>query len=66
MLGGVALSGCATDGAMTAPPMSRIDTLGFAAVPKSVADSVMVPAGYKAEVIYALGDRFLPALCLPQ
>ncbi|TFY97876.1 PhoX family protein [Ramlibacter rhizophilus] len=31
-------------------------TLGFEAVPKSLADTVVVPAGYTAKVIYALGD----------
>ena len=30
--------------------------LGFTAVAKSLADSVVVPAGYTASVIYALGD----------
>jgi len=30
--------------------------LGFNAVAKSLADSVVVPSGYKATVIYALGD----------
>ena len=59
LLGGLAITGCATDGAMTAPPMASIDSLGFAAVPKSLADTVLVPPGYKAEVIYALGDPIL-------
>lgn len=31
-------------------------TLGFTAVPKSLADSVSVPAGYTASVLYRLGD----------
>jgi len=30
--------------------------LGFSAVPKSLADTVSVPAGYTATVLYALGD----------
>ena len=30
--------------------------LGFTAVPKSLADTVVVPAGYTASVLYALGD----------
>ena len=34
----------------------RIDSLDFAAVPKSLADAVIVPAGYTATVLYALGD----------
>jgi secreted PhoX family phosphatase len=33
-----------------------IDKLTFAAVPKSVADVLTVPAGYTATVLYALGD----------
>lgn len=31
-------------------------TLGFAAVPKSLADVVTVPAGYQVSVLYRLGD----------
>ena len=30
--------------------------LGFAAIPKSLADTVAVPAGYRVSVLYALGD----------
>lgn len=37
-----------------APP--RPAALGFAAVPKSTADRVSLPAGYRARVLYALGD----------
>ena len=33
-----------------------VDKLSFAAVPKSRADVLAVPAGYTAKVIYALGD----------
>ncbi len=59
LLGGAALSGCASDGAM--PSMGGTERLlGFGAVPKGVADVVSVPAGYKVEVIYALGDPILP------
>jgi secreted PhoX family phosphatase len=35
---------------------SRLSKLSFSAVSKSLADSVVVPAGYSASVIYALGD----------
>jgi secreted PhoX family phosphatase len=34
----------------------RPSALGFAAVPKSLADVVTVPAGYTASVLFALGD----------
>lgn len=37
-----------------APP--KATALGFAAVPKSLADTVSVPAGYQASVLYRLGD----------
>jgi len=36
------------------PPVEKL--LGFTAVGKSLADTVVVPAGYTASVIYALGD----------
>ena len=55
MLGAATLTGCATSGAMSGP-MHPITALGFTPVPKSLADTVLVPPGYKAEVIYALGD----------
>lgn len=35
--------------------------LGFGAVSKSLADSVVVPAGYTASIIYALGDPLAAA-----
>ena len=38
------------------PPAPVEKLLGFTAVGKSLADSVVVPAGYTASVIYALGD----------
>jgi secreted PhoX family phosphatase len=43
----------------TTPPavgVTRPATLGFAAVPKSLADTVTVPAGYQASVLFRLGD----------
>lgn len=57
-LGGVGLSGCATGASMgAASGMSApLSALGFAAVGKSLADQVVVPAGYNVQVIYALGD----------
>jgi secreted PhoX family phosphatase len=40
----------------TTPPAPVEKLLGFTAVGKSLADTVVVPAGYTASVIYALGD----------
>lgn len=40
----------------TAPPAPVEKLLGFTAVGKSLADRVVVPAGYTASVLYALGD----------
>jgi hypothetical protein len=59
MLGAVGLSGCGSndDPAPTVnAPVTNEKLLGFTAVAKSLADSVVVPAGYTASVIYALGD----------
>jgi secreted PhoX family phosphatase len=44
------LAGCASEALMTAP------TLGFAAIPPSTADRVVVPPGYRAQVLYRWGD----------
>jgi secreted PhoX family phosphatase len=59
LLGSVALTGCATtagqgmgSGGMAAP----LNSLGFTAVGKSLADQVVVAPGYKVQVLYALGD----------
>ncbi|MCA1855735.1 PhoX family phosphatase [Massilia oculi] len=62
LLGAIGLSGCGgSDGAsapagpvVDIPPADRL--LGFSAVSKSLADTVLVPAGYTASVLYALGD----------
>ena len=51
-LGAGALTGCATHGA----PTAEVRTLGFKAVPKSIADVVTVPEGYRVQVLYGLGD----------
>ncbi|QGZ38120.1 hypothetical protein IP92_01594 [Pseudoduganella flava] len=40
----------------TTPPVQGEKLLGFTAVAKSLADAVVVPAGYTAKVVYALGD----------
>jgi secreted PhoX family phosphatase len=61
LLGGMGLAACGggDDGTAAAPESGvKADDklLGFTAVPKSLADAVLVPAGYTASVIYALGD----------
>jgi uncharacterized protein len=53
------LAGCATSGQGTMAAHTPLSTLGFTPVAKSMADMVSVPAGYKAEVFYALGDPIL-------
>ncbi|MBX3625202.1 MAG: PhoX family phosphatase [Rhizobacter sp.] len=56
VLGSWSLAACGggDDDAPAAP--AAITSLGFTAVPKSLADTVTVPAGYTASIIYALGD----------
>jgi secreted PhoX family phosphatase len=67
VLGSVALSACGgSDDPAPAPapapaPVDSSVKLGFAAVPKSVADVVTVPVGYTASIIYALGDPLTAA-----
>jgi uncharacterized protein len=60
LLGGWSLAACggtdAPAAAGAASAVAPITTLAFAAVAKSLADAVTVPAGYTASVIYALGD----------
>jgi secreted PhoX family phosphatase len=57
MLAGVGLSACGGSAEAVAAPAAPSSTLlGFTAVSKSLADIVLVPAGYTASVIYALGD----------
>jgi hypothetical protein len=50
---GLAASGAA---AAAQPAGAASGKLGFKAVAKSLADTVIVPAGYTASVLYALGD----------
>jgi uncharacterized protein len=50
----VAVTPVAPPPASVAPP--KAVSLGFAAVPKSLADVVTVPAGYQASVLFRLGD----------
>ncbi len=49
------LAGCAT-ATQGAGATAAVNSLGFKAVAKSLADKVVVPEGYSAQVIYALGD----------
>ena len=58
LLASLSLAGCGgsdddDDDGPAAPPETL---LGFDAVGKSLADAVVVPAGYTASVLYALGD----------
>ena len=60
VLGGVALTACGGGddavAAPAAPAAPEATLLGFTAVSKSLTDAVVLPAGYTASVIYALGD----------
>jgi hypothetical protein len=57
MLGSLALAGCGGGDDDTPAPVAPTETLlGFKAVAKSLLDTVAVPAGYTASVLYALGD----------
>lgn len=63
LFGSVGLTACGGSGRApdtgteVAAPKVRAETLlGYKAVGKSLADQVIVPAGYTASVIYALGD----------
>ena len=58
-LSGVGITACggSSDPAPTATPApAAVPILGFSAISKSLADNVVVPAGYTASVIYATGD----------
>ena len=46
----------AATSAQAAAPKAALNQLGFKAVGKSLADTVVVPEGYQAQVLYALGD----------
>ncbi len=53
LFGSFGLAACGGGGGDDAPAEKA---LGFTAVPKSLADSLSVPVGYTATVLYALGD----------
>jgi secreted PhoX family phosphatase len=75
LLGSIGLSACggsseapvatspvaATPAAPSVPAAPAEKLLGFTAVSKSLADAVVVPAGYTATVLYALGDPLTAA-----
>jgi uncharacterized protein len=58
LFGGLALSACggSDDGGSPTANERPLSRLAFSAVPKGLADAVVVPAGYTASVVYALGD----------
>lgn len=66
-LGSMGLSACGGGGAQLPPAAGTLASastdvlLGFNAVAKSLADAVVVPAGYTATVLYALGDPLAAA-----
>lgn len=64
VLGGFSLAACGGgDGdPVPAPAPQPISSLVFTAVAKSVADAVVVPSGYTATPIYALGDPLVAGL----
>ncbi len=56
VMSSVGLSACGSSDQTPAVVATPERLLSFSAVPKSLADSVSVPAGYTASIIYALGD----------
>ncbi len=65
LLGALPLVGCGgsdDDTTAAATPEQPLTKLGFSAVNKSLADAVVVPAGYTAKVVYALGDPLTAGL----
>jgi secreted PhoX family phosphatase len=54
IFGGMTLSACDSDSSEITESTEKL--LGFKAVPKSLADVVLVPEGYSYSVLYALGD----------
>ena len=64
LLGSAALTACGGGDDTVATPVEPAPSetlLGFDAVSKSLEDSVLVPAGYTASVLYALGDPLTAA-----
>ena len=54
LLGGFSVAACGGSDDVVQTPGETL--LGFSAVAKSLSDAVIVPAGYTASVLYALGD----------
>ena len=52
LLSATGLTACATAG----DKVASLSSLGFQPVAKGIGDAVVVPPGYRAQVIYALGD----------
>jgi secreted PhoX family phosphatase len=68
VFGSLGVAACGSDDDAPAPspapapaPAPSETLLGFSAVAKSLADTVVVPAGYTASVVYALGDPLTAA-----
>jgi uncharacterized protein len=58
LMGVAGLSACASKAPMAPanPIANAVNQLGFKPVAKGMADAVVVPEGYTAQVVYALGD----------
>ena len=56
VLAGFGVTACGGSDDPVVEPPAAPQLLGFGAVPKSLADTVLVPAGYTASVLFALGD----------
>ncbi len=60
-LGPLSLAGCADEGAsVSGPAPAGASKLEFEAVSKSLADALVVPPGYTARVLIAVGDPLFP------
>ena len=60
VLAGFGVSACGGSSDPVVEPPAAAQLLGFGVVGKSLADSVVVPAGYTASVLFALGDPVVP------
>ena len=62
VLAGFGVTACGGSDDPVVEPPAAPKLLGFGAVPKSLADNVLVPAGYTASVLFALGDPMAAGL----
>ncbi|MFC4158805.1 PhoX family protein [Chitinimonas lacunae] len=67
LFGGLSLSGCSDGGSDSpsptpAPTPTPAPAFNFKPVAKSLADMVVLPAGYSASVLYAVGDPLFPGV----